>query len=636
MAYRQYIGSRYVPIFGRKGEDTYEWDNSAPYEPLTVVMHQGNSFTSIQYVPTGIDINNKIYWAETGSYNAQVEQYRQEVLTFNTRITENSNDISAIEEDIDSINDDISSINDDISSINDDITAIKSDNWVTENRISDGAITNDKIADNAITNDKIADNVITNDKISENEITLNKIAEGSSSIGTKMAANYLGTLIYGPGINSHDTLGRMHAGSIASNGTIEVVISSPFNLDTQNRGSVRFISVENNERDILGEKIVTLGHAQSVTWDSNREKFVVVPLYDSSNGTNVLLPELWLYDSTFTNRSIINTATLYPSGASFDHATNKLYVIGTDDKIYEVKPDNSIVYVSDAAVTSQEFGLHVQGFAVRDNIWYRGNTVGNVAYGYIGRDNAIGNADIERYDTQSNYILFGELDGFDFSPDGNLLCLGDYRTASVNSTITQIFEVITPSTNHYIHHLYHPDPILTSCYLDATSKALRQLPNDTNSPVQNPIMFNFIQDLIGANLRINFRSDFITTDNVQLNNFAVLVLDLQGHTFQCATLRFEGAVLCVKGDGASSVFRPDIIQNYNAERSIIHLSNITFSPQRQQPFSGNRTGSILSATGVTNPNSIKYPTEDVGHVIATNGFYIAANSIYLNNTVVPS
>ena len=36
---RQYVGARYVPIFGRAGSDTMEWDNTAPYEPLTVVMH---------------------------------------------------------------------------------------------------------------------------------------------------------------------------------------------------------------------------------------------------------------------------------------------------------------------------------------------------------------------------------------------------------------------------------------------------------------------------------------------------------------------------------------------------------------------------------------------------------------------
>lgn len=83
----QYIGARYVPIFGRKGETPIEWDNSAPYEPLTIVLHQGNSYTSRQYVPTGIDILNEDFWANTGNYNAQIEQYRQDVLRYDTRIT---------------------------------------------------------------------------------------------------------------------------------------------------------------------------------------------------------------------------------------------------------------------------------------------------------------------------------------------------------------------------------------------------------------------------------------------------------------------------------------------------------------------------------------------------------------------
>ena len=82
---RQYIGARYVPIFGRKEEESIEWDNSAPYEPLTIVLYQGNSYTSRQYVPAGVEITNQEFWALTGNYNAQVEQYRQEVKTEKTR-----------------------------------------------------------------------------------------------------------------------------------------------------------------------------------------------------------------------------------------------------------------------------------------------------------------------------------------------------------------------------------------------------------------------------------------------------------------------------------------------------------------------------------------------------------------------
>lgn len=83
MAVTQYVGARYVPLFA----DPLEWANTRTYEPLTIVQHEGNSYTSRQYVPAGIDISNEDYWALTGNYNAQIEQYRQEVQAFDSRIT---------------------------------------------------------------------------------------------------------------------------------------------------------------------------------------------------------------------------------------------------------------------------------------------------------------------------------------------------------------------------------------------------------------------------------------------------------------------------------------------------------------------------------------------------------------------
>ena len=83
MSVREYIGARYVPLFA----DPIDWDSTKTYEPLTIVYNQGNSYTSRQYVPAGIDISNDTYWARTGNYNAQIEQYRSEVATFDDRIT---------------------------------------------------------------------------------------------------------------------------------------------------------------------------------------------------------------------------------------------------------------------------------------------------------------------------------------------------------------------------------------------------------------------------------------------------------------------------------------------------------------------------------------------------------------------
>lgn len=83
MATTQYIGARYVPLFA----EPIEWDKTKQYEPLTIVTNNGNSYTSRQFVPTGVEITNEEFWALTGNYNAQIEQYRKEVTAYDGRIT---------------------------------------------------------------------------------------------------------------------------------------------------------------------------------------------------------------------------------------------------------------------------------------------------------------------------------------------------------------------------------------------------------------------------------------------------------------------------------------------------------------------------------------------------------------------
>lgn len=82
MATSQYIGARYVPLFAEPAQ----WDKTKQYEPLTIVLDHGNSYTSRQFVPVGIELTNEAFWALTGNYNAQVEQYRKEVTTYDARI----------------------------------------------------------------------------------------------------------------------------------------------------------------------------------------------------------------------------------------------------------------------------------------------------------------------------------------------------------------------------------------------------------------------------------------------------------------------------------------------------------------------------------------------------------------------
>ena len=76
-----YIGARYVPIFA----DPVEWDDGREYEPLTIVIHNGDCYTSKCYVPKGAQLppypeGQTKYWVKTSDYNGQFADLKKTVL----------------------------------------------------------------------------------------------------------------------------------------------------------------------------------------------------------------------------------------------------------------------------------------------------------------------------------------------------------------------------------------------------------------------------------------------------------------------------------------------------------------------------------------------------------------------------
>ena len=76
-----YIGARYVPIFA----DPVEWDDKREYEPLTIVTHNGDCYTSKCYVPKGAQLppypeGQTKYWVKTSDYNGQFADLKKTVL----------------------------------------------------------------------------------------------------------------------------------------------------------------------------------------------------------------------------------------------------------------------------------------------------------------------------------------------------------------------------------------------------------------------------------------------------------------------------------------------------------------------------------------------------------------------------
>lgn len=124
-----YTGMRYVPVFA----DPAEWSSANSYEPLEIVIHEGNSYTSKTFVPVGVEITNQEYWANTGNYNAQIEQYRKEVADVSDKISAANANISKINTQIGNINTQIDEIE---TEIRDGIYLCLGDSWVAEGTIA--------------------------------------------------------------------------------------------------------------------------------------------------------------------------------------------------------------------------------------------------------------------------------------------------------------------------------------------------------------------------------------------------------------------------------------------------------------------------------------------------------------------
>ena len=74
---RQYVGARYVPKFSDVNGGV--WDSSYSYEPLTIVKHGIDFYTSKIPVPVGVDITDDRYWVLTGNYNGAITELQQAI-----------------------------------------------------------------------------------------------------------------------------------------------------------------------------------------------------------------------------------------------------------------------------------------------------------------------------------------------------------------------------------------------------------------------------------------------------------------------------------------------------------------------------------------------------------------------------
>lgn len=77
-----------------------EWSRTSTYEINNIVFVGKRAFTALQNVPTGIDITNTTYWAETGVPYVDLSDIRAKLNELDEAVDENTEDIATAQSDI--------------------------------------------------------------------------------------------------------------------------------------------------------------------------------------------------------------------------------------------------------------------------------------------------------------------------------------------------------------------------------------------------------------------------------------------------------------------------------------------------------------------------------------------------------
>lgn len=387
MSVREYIGARYVPIL------MGEWDNTRTYEPLSIVMYQGNSYTSRQFVPVGTAITNNDFWAATGNYNAQVEAYRQEVQGMDTRLDD-------VEHDVDRLN----------------YLTGEGELWIQGYMINNHVITTDKIeyfavvarnlADDAVTERSIADGAVTAEKIADGAVTKEKIAPYAVKMYSAVS-NFIGRVIYDNTKQIQSVCASdSNIYTFAANDTAHTVTITKFSLITGEK---------------LAENTVNVDHANAAIYDYDTGYIYV------NNGSNISM----INPSTLAVTDTITGLGFVAPNVTIDYVTGKKYVCDNDNyphlTVYECdytaqSPTKTKLFTFDASIPREynfadNSNLATQNFSVFNGEFYYASSLPN-SYALLNLDNTGNIVNIYSVDTTNQIYVGYEMQGGFFTPHG--------------------------------------------------------------------------------------------------------------------------------------------------------------------------------------------------------------------------
>lgn len=398
MTVREYIGARYVPLF------MGTWDNTSTYEPLSIVQYQGNSYTSRQYVPAGIEITNETYWAETGSYNAQVEQYRQEVLNFDSRI--------------DDVEDSVTSINGSITELN---SIIPKTEFTSENTVKNYI---DNRMDNINSSIEAVENIIPSSEFTSINTVKKYIDDEITELNTELSEKIDNIVIdaysevnftcvdrFIPGIYGSDETHTVQCGCVFEQDDILYYAQI---IEATNQANDRLIIRNLNSETTVADVVMNLGHGYSISYNPNNKMLLTSA---SNQNNNIILISV----ETISNPIIYNTITI-----TFltDYTNYNFCWIDNNIMGLNIRTNEVIVFdVNKEIITEKTFNLsdgayHESGYTFQSIQYFK--ETNEVYIGTTSPDGCI----IVDWETgnQKNYIQCAPNYGFIYMVEVEMAC----------------------------------------------------------------------------------------------------------------------------------------------------------------------------------------------------------------------
>ena len=514
MTVREYIGARYVPLF------IGEWDDSVSYEPLSIVIYQGDSYTSRQYVPIGIDIDNETYWACTGNYNAQVEQYRQEVLLFDDRITANATAIS------------------------EETTARENADTTLQGNIDSEATARENAITAEATARENADTAL--------QGNIDELAQGLNIRQSQFDVSpiLLGSVVYSKQNSMYD-----HPGCICNYGDTQYLFSSP-ESQSSNAGHCRTVSIVNNQDNYASYQTLNIGHANSAAYDTNDNKIYLAPVFDYSSGTQAEAHYICKFSPGST--SVTNIATPeWCMAVSFDNVSETLYILayGTNDigKIYKFdESDNSFELVK-SIERDYEYN---QDFAIRDGKFCISSPSGYIFIGTLDTDEQT-IVNLSKTDS-SRLFVYGELDGMEFDANGHLLALAHSDQLDDRPTFIYelpIFDDVKPMYEYVVKNLWNVGTNYT-LHVNQTNTALR---TDGYTAAKGLKSFNFVNLLADLTQRSILLDTDYTCENFRIGNDVYNWISLSNHTLRVTDTCTIQTPVIINGGGTFRISKPIVV-----------------------------------------------------------------------------